>query len=123
MYKQASKLKLRFITTKGNLIVEQLWDLSLEELDSLAVSLEKDYKESKGKSFLVKKTNKDTRIKLRFNVVLDILETKMEEVEESRLSLDNKVKKERLLNILAKKQDESLENMSEADLQKAIDKL
>lgn len=32
MFKQASKMKLRFATSKGNLSVEDLWDLSLTEL-------------------------------------------------------------------------------------------
>ena len=123
MFKNASKLKLRFSTSKGNLTVEQLWDLSLEELDSLAVRLEKEYKESKGKSFLVKKTSKDARIKLRFNIVLEVLEAKVEENEAAQLSLDNKAKKERLLSVLAKRQDESLENMSEEQIKKELKKL
>jgi hypothetical protein len=38
MYKEAAKQKLRFATNKGNLSVEQLWDLNLTDLDSLAVA-------------------------------------------------------------------------------------
>lgn len=30
MFKQASKMKLRFATSKGNLSVEDLWDLSCQ---------------------------------------------------------------------------------------------
>ena len=79
MYKEASKLKLRFQTTKGILSVEQLWELSLTELDALAVSLEEEYKNSDGKSFLDKKTEKDKMVKLRFDIVLNVLNTKVEE--------------------------------------------
>ena len=50
-FKQASKEKLRIQTNKGLLSVEQLWDLSLSDLDILAVSLENEYKESGKKSF------------------------------------------------------------------------
>ena len=44
MYKKASKLKLRFQTQKGNLSVEQLWDLSL---DDLKIEVKKQYEINK----------------------------------------------------------------------------
>ena len=77
-FKLASQQKLRFQTNKGLLSVEQLWDLSLEDLDALAVSLETEHKESGKKSFLVKTSAKDKTAKLRFDVVLDVLNTKVE---------------------------------------------
>lgn len=42
MYKQASKMKLRFATSKGNLSVEDLWDLSLPALDRLQCPMTKN---------------------------------------------------------------------------------
>ena len=118
MYKQASKLKLRFQTSKGSLSIEQLFDLSLEELDSLAVSLEKEYKASGKKSFLMKKSVKDKALKLRFNIILDILETKLEEV--NTLSNANEIKKQnsKIDEIIARKQDLAMENMSIQELEK-----
>ena len=52
-FKLASQQKLRFKTNKGDLSTEQLWDLSLEDLDALAVALEAQHKQSAKKSFLV----------------------------------------------------------------------
>lgn len=51
MFKQASKMKLRFATSKGNLSVEDLWDLSLPVLDKLAVSYDEELAKSPRKSF------------------------------------------------------------------------
>ena len=69
MYKEASKQKLRVQTNRGCLSIEQLWDLSLAELDALAVTLEEEYKDSKGKSFLDKKSKKDKTLKLQFDII------------------------------------------------------
>ena len=65
-YKLATQQKARFQTKRGLLSTEQLWDLSLNELDELAVSLENEYKESGKKSFLVAKSVKDKTTKLKF---------------------------------------------------------
>ena len=108
MYKEASKLKLRFQTTKGVLSVEQLWGLSLMELDTLAVSLEEEYKNSKGKSFLDKKTEKDKTIKLRFDIALDVLNTKVEEKEAAKQEVEDKKHNQKILGLIKEKQDEDL---------------
>ena len=69
-YKKGTKQKLRFVTPVGLLSIEQLWDLKLEDLDALAVTLEKKYKESGKKSFLEVDSKKDKEIKLKFNIGL-----------------------------------------------------
>lgn len=120
MYKQASKLKLRFHTTKGMLSVEQLWDLSLTDLDSLAVSLESSYKNSKGKSFLDKKTSKNKTIKLQFDIALDILNTKVEELEAAQAEAENKAHNQKILGLIKEKQDDELKGRSIKELEKLI---
>jgi hypothetical protein len=116
MYKEASKLKLRFQTTKGELTTEQLWDLSLQELDALAVSLEGEYKKSGKKSFLDKKSEKDKVIKLKFNIVVDILTTKVEAVEVSQKEVERKEHNEKILRLIKAKQDSELEDKSVEEL-------
>lgn len=107
-FKLASKLKLRFQTNKGLLSVENLWDLSLLELDELAVSLEIQHKESGKKSFIVKTSSKDRIAKLRFDIVLDILNTKDEESQAALAEIERKANNEKILRIIADKKDESL---------------
>lgn len=122
MYKEATKLKLRFTTERGILSLEQLWDLSLSTLDDLAVLLEKAYKESGKKSFLVKKSKKDKELKLKFDIVLDILTTKVEESEASKNSLEIKEYNEKILALIAEKQEESLKDKSISDLKALLKK-
>lgn len=120
MYKEASKQKLRFQTVKGNLTAEQLWDLDLPTLDALAVSLEEQYKNSKGKSFLDKKATKDKTVKLQFDIVLDILQSKVEEAELLNEVKENKLHNEKIMDLIEQKQDESLKGKSISDLKKLL---
>lgn len=111
-FKLASQQKLRFQTNKGLLSVEQLWDLTLQELDVLAVSLETEHKESSKKSFLVKTSTKDKIAKLRFDIVLDILNTKIEDEQAALAEKERKAHNEKIIAIIADKKDESLKGMS-----------
>lgn len=112
-FKQASKERLRIQTARGALSAEQLWDLSLEDLDALAVTLETDYKLASGKkSFIHKSTEKDKTAKLKFDIVLEILNTKMEDNEAARAVKENKEHNQKILSLIADKQDETLKGKS-----------
>lgn len=120
MYKEASRLKLRFQTNKGLVSVEQLWELSLTELDSLAVSLEDEYKNSKGKSFLATKSRKDKTKKLMFDIVLDILTTKVEENEVAKNAAADKAHNQKILELIKNKQEDELKGKSVEELEKML---
>lgn len=117
IFKQASKEQLRFPTTKGSLSVEQLWGLSVTDLDQLAVSLEAEHEQSGKKSFLTKRSVKDKTAKLRFDVVLDILGTKVAENEAAQEIKDTKAHNVKILELIAEKKDESLKNKSVKELE------
>lgn len=111
-FKLASQQKLRFQTNRGLLSSEQLWDLSLEELDTLAVSLETEHKQSAKKSFLVKTSIKDKTAKLRFDLVLDVLNTVVAEKEAAAEALEIKEHNKKIITLISEKQDESLKGKS-----------
>lgn len=118
MYKKASRLKLRFQTERGLLSVEQLWTLPMPELDALAVALEEQATAAGKKSFLTKKSDADAEAKLKFDIVLDILTTKVEEATANAAAKDTKAHNAKIDGLIAKKKDESLESMSIEDLEK-----
>lgn len=123
MFEKASRMKIRFLTNKGWLTVEDLWDLSLKDLNTLAKKLNKEIKELEEEDFLEVVNNNDASLKLSFDITLHILNTKKAENEKKREAAARKEKKEKILSIIAKKQDESLENMSEDELRKALEDL
>lgn len=119
-FKLSSQQKLRFQTNKGSLSTEQLWDLSLPDLDALAVSLEAEHKESGKKSFLAKKSEKDRTAKLRFDVVLDVLNTKVEEAQALTEAREIKEHNTKILTLIAEKKDESLKGKSIRQLEEML---
>jgi len=118
-FKVATREGFRYQTAKGSLTTEQLWSLSLTELNDLAVSLDKQYEESGKKSFLVKRSVKDKTTKFKFDIVLDILNTLQEE-EERKQKAEDKLHNEKILALIQDKKEESLKNKSEKELEKML---
>ncbi len=117
MYKKANKQKLRFATNVGSLTAEQLWDLPVTDLDTLAISLQQEYKDSGKKSFLVKTTTKDKTTKLRFDIVVDVLNTKVEDMEALRDSKDIKEHNDKINRYISDKKEEGLQGKSIEELE------
>lgn len=113
----ASKLKLRFSTTKGELSAEQLWDLRLTDLDTLCVSLERKSKRAAKKSFLETRTEENKIDKLRFDIALAILEQRVEEQKAAMNAAEAKAHNERIDALIAQKQAEQLGEKSIEELE------
>ena len=119
-FKEAVKSKLRISTTVGLLSVEQLWDLPLAQLDKIAVDLEEQYKESGKKSFLVSKSKKDKDIKLAFDIVLEILEDKVEERDLAAKASTVKEHNQKILSKIQEAKDKELDSLSAEELEKLL---
>ena len=119
-FKEAVKSKLRIPTIVGLLSVEQLWDLPLAQLDKIAVELEQQYKESGKKSFLVSKSKKDKDIKLAFDIVLEILEDKVEERDLAAKASTVKEHNQKILSKIQEARDKALDGLSAEELEKLL---
>lgn len=89
----ALRNKMRWETDRGELSLEQLWDLDLEELDKIAIDLMKKLQE-KEISF-IKKYNKNKEIlQTKFDIVKYIIDYKLDEKErlEKEYEIKNKMK-------------------------------
>lgn len=123
IFEEASKSKLRFSTNRGNLSTEDLWDLPLDELDTVAIGLNKQVQDSAVGSF-VRKTNKTNKtLQLRFDVVKSIIDSKLADADKAKETADRKAKRAVLLNKIAEKQDAKLDSMSLNKLQAELDAL
>lgn len=120
LFELATKKKYRF-PYKGMITVEDLWDLSLTQLDSIYKTLNKSVKEQDGDSLLT--TTADTETANMIEIVKRVFSAKQDEAAQRKAAADNAAKKERIMQIIAKKQDDALENMDEAALRKMLDDL
>lgn len=122
MFEFATRTKMRF-PFKGMISVEDLWDLSVKELDSIFKTLNAQVKKSQEESLLATKTKEDEVLAAQIEIVKHIVNIKLTEAEAAKQSRELKEKKQKIMEIIAAKQDESLHNMSVEDLQKMLDQL
>lgn len=121
LFETASKKKIRF-NYRGVITTEDLWDLDVTALDYIYKNLMIAKKESETESLLEeKKTN--SILELQIEIVKHIFEAKVEERKAAELQAENAAKKQKILAILARKQDAELENKSTEELEKLIKEL
>lgn len=108
---------------RGMINVIDLWDLSLTNLDSVFKTLNAESKKSQEESLLVTKTKEDEEISNKIGIVKYIVGVKLAEKKAREDAKKNAEKRQRLLEIKAKRQDAALENMSDEELNKALAEL
>lgn len=117
MYKKALRNKLRFSTTKGKLTTEDLFDLSLADLNNLAIALDKKLSETPRKSFISDIAPDTQEDELRFNIVKDVITLKLAERNAAQNAKAKAAEKTQLLEILHRKKNEALENLSVEEIE------
>ncbi len=122
MFEIATRTKMRF-PFRGMVSVEDLWDLSVKDLDSIFKTLNAQVKKSQEESLLATKTKEDETLSVQIEIVKHIVKTKLDEAETAKQSKELKEKKQKIMEIMAAKQDESLHNASLEELQAMLDNL
>lgn len=116
MYKEALQKKLRFKTNKGMITTEDLFDLSLQNLNTLAIMLDKKISEAPKKSFIEELPAEENDDELRFGIVKDVINIKLKARKDNIDKAQADAQKKRILEILAKRNDEELEKKSTEEL-------
>lgn len=114
--------KVRF-PFKGMISVEDLWDLSVSNLDSIYKTLNKQVKQSEEESLLATKSTVDTELEVQIAIVKHIVTVKLAENEAREKALVKKEQKQKIMSIIATKENEALQNSSIEDLKKMLESL
>lgn len=130
MFEKASREKFRFQSSQGALSVEDLWELPLTSetgranLDDIAKGLNRKIKASVNEeSFVEPAKAEDDTPKVMLEIVKHIIAVKLSESEARKKARENQLKKQQILSIIARKQDEKLEVASVEELQKMVEEL
>ena len=131
MFDKATRLKLRFDTPKGELSVEDLWDLPLTSqtgkanLDDLARSLDRQIRDAGSMVSFVNPTSQteSTKLQLQFDIVKHIIDVRIAERQEAEAKKANSERKQTLLAIIAQKESAELQGASLEDLRKMVEAL
>lgn len=121
-FEVAVRNKYRF-PYKGMISVEDLWDLSLTSLDSVYKTLNSEKKQSEEDSLMSTKDEKTTELQNKIDIVKYIYSEKVAEREKKKMETENRAKKQRIMEILANKQNAALENMSEEELKAMLENM
>lgn len=129
IFETATRTKLRFTSARGELTIEQLWDIPLRSRDDfnlnvIAKTASKAFKEIAEENFVDQtRTAEYTRRELALEVIKYVIDTKLGEEERAIDLAGKRQEKEKLLKILAEKQEGKLSELSEKELQKRIEAL
>lgn len=122
IFEYATKVKLRF-PFKGQLSVEDLWDLSVNNLDTIFKSLNAEVKQVQEESLLNIKTKENKELEVKIEIVKHIVEFKLKEATDKLKVKEKKEQKQKIMEILATKQNESLQNKTEDELRAMLENL
>lgn len=122
IFEQATKLKLRFATNKGNISVEDLWDLPLTStrhmsLDALARALNREVKETQEESFVIKAAATNSIAVLKFDIVKHVIGVRLAENEVKLKAAETKQRNARILALIGEKQDDALKGKTIEELE------
>jgi hypothetical protein len=128
MFERASRLALRFDTSRGQLTTEDLWQLPLTHsrapnLNDLAKSLHRELESNQVVSFVDDKKEPDERLRLAFDVVLHVIAVKKEEGKAQLAARTRAEQKRKLLAALADRESDELKGKSADELRRMIEDL
>lgn len=121
LFEIATREKYRF-PYKGQISVEDLWDLSPTALDGIYKTLNKAIKAQDEESLMNEREADPTTANM-VEIVKHIFTVKRDEQRAKKAAIENAEKRRHIMDILARKQDEALNNKSEEELLKMLDEM
>ena len=126
IFEQATRRAIRFESAKGDLSVEQLWDLPLQsrnqfDLDTVAKTVNRQLNAVTEESFVSVRENPAKEIlSLKLEIVKHIISVKLQEAEDARNRANKASEKEKLLRLLDEKQNEALRALTPEEIQERL---
>lgn len=122
LFEIAVREKYRY-NYRGQISTEDLWDLPVEALDQIFKSLNEAVRKTEEESLLAERPKEDEVLRNKIAIIRYIVAYKLAEKEKARKALENKQKKQQILGIISRKQNEKLESMSMEELKAMLDEL
>ena len=129
LFLQATREKFRFESSKGDLSVEQLWDLPLTsrtgfDLDTVAKAVNANLKASNEESFVNVSNNPAvSRLQAQLEVVKAIIEVKLAQAEATKKRVEKAAERQRLMEVLHSKKDQELQGLSVEEIERRLSQL
>lgn len=122
IFEKATRSKLRF-NHRGVCSVEDLWDMSLTSLDKMYMDLASKIETNKVDSLLGQKDKANEETELQIEVIKHIVTVKLAEKEARDNAQKRKEQKQKIMSLIAEKQDEALKGKSVEELSALLDQM
>lgn len=109
----------------GVITTEDLWSLSVDDLDVIYKDLKSKLKACDAEDSLLETSN-DSAVAILNNmieIVKYIVKVKLDAIDRRKKAADNAAKRQRIMEIIAAKEDSALNDMSADELRKMLDDL
>ncbi len=128
LFEQATKDKFRFTTGKGELNVEQLWDLPLTsrregeiDLDKIARLVNQALKDATEESFVATVANPTkTILAAKLEVVKHIIAYKIDAAEKAKKLAETQAQRSALREVLHRKKGQELDALSIEEIERRL---
>lgn len=120
LFEGAARAKYRF-PFRGVITTEDLWDLSLQDLDRIFKTLNAEAKQTQEESLLKVKDEHSEILERKIEIIKHIVSVKQAEAEAVKEAANRKAQKQRIMEIIAKKEDDALVNMPLDKLKEMVD--
>lgn len=111
IFEKAIRIKLRVESNRGLLTVEDLWDLKVEELDTLYRKFKKEARDAEEES-LINPVKADERLNLKIEVLKHVVTVKLTEREAATKRAETNRKKAELLELIKSKENSAMAEKS-----------
>ena len=120
IFEVASRQKFRF-PYKGQISTEDLWDLSVEALDSIFKTLKSQAKKNEEESLLNTKSKEGEILDAQIEIVKHIVSVKLDEADKRTKAREKRQRDQRIMEIIADKKDAALKEKSVEELEKMLE--
>lgn len=122
LFELATRKKFRYVF-KGVINTEDLWDLPVQDLNTIFKALKAEERKAEEESLLAEPSPEDEIRKAKIEIVRRIVEVKLEDARNATRQKEISEKREKLMSIIAEKQDAILRDKSQEELQQMLDNL
>lgn len=129
IFERASRAALRFQTPRGSVATDDLWQMPLSSadgfnLDDVAKRTHKRIKEADEESFVQTSDNPTLKQdELRLEILKHVIASKLAAKQAAETRAARAAERNKLMEILERKQTASLEELSEEELKAKLDEL
>ncbi len=130
IFERASRDKLRFASSVGDLTTEQLWDLPLTakenkvDLDKMARGVNRELRSLEEGSFVTLKPDpRKIEMELKLDILKHVIESKIAAKAAAEKAMETAERKRKLLAALSSKEEAQLAGMSKEEIEREIAKL